>query len=147
VTVLGTRFAVARLSNKIRISVEHGLVRVAAGPFWRRQSLRLEDGQVAELDLAQGHLALQKVDRKADAAFSFEQGLLMFDRADLMEVAETLSRYRTTPVRAAVHGLGASPRITAGVPVPDIESFIDLLPEIASVEVRRRGDAVELSGR
>ncbi|MGP1616035.1 MAG: FecR family protein [Pollutimonas bauzanensis] len=148
ITVLGTRFAVTRLRETIRVSVDHGLVQIAAGPFWRRQYLQLEAGQVAELRLATSeNIALKKVDRKADAAFSFEHGILMFDRADLGEVAETLSRYRKTPVRVAARGTGAGPRITAGVPAAQIESFIDLLPQIASVSVRRRGDEVELGAR
>ena len=70
----------------------------------------------------------------------------MFDHADLAEVAETLARYRAGPVRLG-SSAAAGPRITAGVPIERVESFIDLLPDAAAVRVRRNGAAVVLSTR
>lgn len=150
VTVLGTRFVVNRLSSGIRVSVDHGRVRVEAGPFWRRQRTVLEAGRVAELSLRQDGSAgaLEPVSRKAADAFAFERGLLVFDNADLAEIAETLSRYRQQPVRVAQNGSGtAAPRIVAGIQANDIEGFIDLLPRLGPIEVRRERDGVWLRAR
>lgn len=148
ITVLGTRFAVNRLAGRVRVSVDRGTVRMDGGPFWRRQHLVLEAGQVGELVAAPGTASvLQRIGRRAGTAFEFEQGMLVFERADLAEVAETLSRHRKAPVRAVPGRAGSDPRITAGVPSAGIESFIDLLPSVMAVAVRREGDEVVLSPR
>jgi transmembrane sensor len=138
------------LANKVLISVDHGRVQVDTGSFRNRQSLVLEDSQVAEVTLADDDkpAILKTVDRKAADAFSFERGVLMFDQADLAEIAETLSRYRKTPVRVRSGKPGAaSPRIVAGIHADDVESFIDMLPRLAPVTVSREGDQVWLGMR
>lgn len=150
VTVLGTRFVVNRLSDSIRVSVDHGRVQVEAGPFWRRQRTLLEAGQVAELSLREDGSAgqLEPVARKAADAFAFERGLLVFDNAGLAEIAETLSRYRQQPVRVAQNGAGsAAPRIVAGIQTSDVEGFIDMLPRLGPIEVRRESNGVWLRAR
>lgn len=150
VTVLGTRFAVNRLSDSIRVSVDHGRVQVEAGPFWRRQRILLEAGQVAELSLHEDGLAgtLKPVARKAADAFAFERGMLVFDDAGLVEIAETLSRYRQQPVRVMPGAAGAAaPRIIAGIQTNDVEGFIDMLPRLGPIEVRREPDGVWLRAK
>ncbi len=148
VTVLGTRFAVARFNGKVRVSVARGRVQIDAGSFWRRQQLTLGAGQVAEVTVqaSQGP-RLRLVGRKASEAFEFETGMLVFDDADLAEVAETLNRYRRGVIRVTEHNFAPLPKITAGVPAANVEQFIDLLPTIASVNVRRSGADVELTAR
>ncbi len=134
VTVLGTRFAVARFDDVTRVSVDHGRVQVETGSFWRRQTLLLQDGQVAETALAEGEAGPpQTVNRQAAAGFAFESGAIPFEQASLDEVAATLSRYRTAPVRVAASKPGGAPRITALVQGNNVEGFFHLLPRIASV--------------
>ncbi len=151
VIVLGTRFAVSLLADRTRISVDHGRVRVETGPFWRRRFVLLEEGEVAELavpreEASQDALTwepwepLAKVRRDAAGAFAFEQGFIDLQGAGLAEIAETFSRYRNAPVRAAPGHGGNEPRITASVNVADAESFLYLLPRMAAVEVRQGTD-------
>jgi transmembrane sensor len=129
VRVLGTRFVVNRLPDRLRISVDHGTVQVdsLSRPGER---LMLEAGHVAEVS-ADGRL--QRLSRAAGDAFSFQDGSLVFDQADLTEVAATLSRYRQAPVRASN---GKSPRISAVVQLSDIDGFLHSLPKVLPVRLR-----------
>lgn len=149
VTVLGTRFAVNRLADRVRVSVDHGTVRVTSGPFWRPQALELTAGEVAEVAVAgdQAPGLPRRVDHKAADAFAFGSGVLVFDRAGLSEIAECLTRWRRAPVRVAAGRTGADPRVTAGIQITDVEQFIDLLPRIAPVAVSREGEQVVLRAR
>ncbi len=145
ITVLGTRFAVARFSDLVRVSVDHGRVAVQAGPFWRRQVLLLQDGQVAELQTeTAGDAILREIRRPAADGFAFEQERIVFDKASLGEIAETLSRYRSRPVRAKP-GAGPAPAITAVVHLSEIDGFLATLPQISPVSVADEDGSTWLS--
>ncbi len=140
VTVRGTRFAVTRLTDRTRVSVDHGRVEVETGPFWRRQRLLLQDGEVAELrhpGTEAGRLI--RVEYDAARAFAFEHGFIDLQNAGLAEIATTFSRYRKAPVVLAGPASSDS-RITASVNVADVEGFLRLLPKMAAVEVRFEPD-------
>lgn len=144
VTVLGTRFAVNRLSHLVRVGVDHGRVRVEAqGAAGANASpLVLSDGQVAEV-LAGGQP--QHSQRHAGDAFSFADGYIRFERASLHEIAETLSRYRKSPVTAS--SAATEPHITAVVKLSRIDQFLKQLPLIAPVTVDDGGQSVRLAPR
>ncbi|MED5611039.1 FecR domain-containing protein [Pseudomonas sp. JH-2] len=137
VRVLGTRFVVERLEPQVQVSVAEGRVEFSSAG----QRMVLERDQVGELD-AQGKLHL--LQRSAASAFSFSNGSLAFDRANLGEIAANLSRYRETPVKALQP---ASRSITAVVQLADVESFLALLPELADVRIEERGGATLLVPR
>ena len=150
VTVLGTRFAVNRLPSLVRISVDHGRVRVEPDKVSAdttvpaaqlgqtsgnasdasSQARILVNGQVLEVFANQSNVL---VNRPASDAFAFMQGRLVFDRADAEEVAVTLSRYRQKPVIAQ----GKQVRnLSANINIHDIESFIHGLPNIAPIKIQ-----------
>lgn len=130
VTVLGTRFVVNKLSKLVRISVDHGRVQVESKQ--PQNTLILTNGQVAEITKAK---APALVNRNAADAFSFIQGKLVFVAANIDEVAETLSRYRSTPIDTQ----GESPNnISAVINIKEAEGFLDGLPNIANVEIRKQ---------
>ncbi|CAD5107254.1 FecR family protein [Zestomonas carbonaria] len=141
VRVLGTLFVVNRLPDRLQVSVDHGLVQVdnLARPG---ESLRLEAGQVAEVD-ADGHL--RRLSRAASDAFAFQRGSLVFDQADLAEIAASLSRHRQQPVRAATGAEG--PRISAVVQLADVEGFLQALPAIAPVRLHDESGTTVLQAR
>lgn len=140
VTVLGTRFAVARLVGRTRVCVDHGRVEVETGPFWRRQRLLLQDGEAAELRNPGAETGqLTRIEYDAARAFAFENGFIDFQNAGLGEIAATFSRYRKAPVVLAGTATRDS-RITASVNVADVEGFLRLLPKMAAVEVRFEPD-------
>lgn len=146
VTVLGTRFAVNRLTDLVRVSVDHGRVRVEAqddSGSPRFEPIILNDGEVAEVNYGEKP---QRIQRNAHDAFAFHGGTLVFDKAALGEIAETLSRYRKLPVRAQASP-ASSAQITAVVQVRDIEKFLKVLPHIAPVSVHETASETQLAGR
>ncbi|MFD1122063.1 FecR family protein [Methylophilus flavus] len=133
VTVLGTRFAVNQLSKKVRISVDHGRVQVARADG-AKTGLILHDGEVAEI--MQGNAPL-KVNRYASDSFSFASGRIVFDQADMFEVADTLSRYRPQSVTASFAG-EHTPKVNAVLKTVEIEDFIRTLPRSVPVALKTR---------
>lgn len=143
ITVLGTRFAVNRLQELVRVSVDHGRVRVeptleqathesGVGPTENplRTSREITNGQVAEV---YPNHTMVLVNRPASDAFAFLNGRLVFDRADINEVAYTVSRYRLKPVQAQ----GRQVRnISADINIQDIDQFLRGLPNIAPVKLQ-----------
>lgn len=151
ITVLGTRFAVNRLENLVRVSVDHGRVRVeptlepgaeaahapgaitADNPLITAREIitrEITNGQVVEV---YPNHAMVLVNRPASDAFAFLNGRLVFDRADINEVAYTVSRYRLKPVQAQ----GRQVRnISADINIHDIDQFLRGLPNIAPVKLQ-----------
>lgn len=146
VTVLGTRFVVNRLNKLSRISVDHGSVKVEAQAnqdLAAAPAIVLHDGEVAEVNATQPP---QRIARNAANAFSLTQGIINFEQADLEEIAETLSRYRQTPVHVNTgNQQGKVPHITAVVKIAEIEGFINVLPHIAPVQIERHSNETLLS--
>jgi len=138
VTVLGTRFVVARDARELRVSVERGSVRMDN----ERGSLVLGAGQVASNDAASAPRLLP-ID--AANAFAFERGRLVLQQAGLEEIASSLSRYRRQPVRVEA-GKG-QPRIDAVVQLDDVEGFLQALPSIAPIAVSERDGVTWLRAR
>lgn len=138
ITVLGTRFAVNQLSKKVRVSVDHGRVHVARADGTEK-TLILENGEVAEI--SQETIIPVKVNRHAEDSFSFTSGRIVFDHADMFEVADTLSRYRQRPVNAVFFG-DETPKVNAVLKVADIEDFIQMLPNSVPVMLKNRPESL-----
>jgi transmembrane sensor len=142
VVVVGTRFAVARRGESLRVSVARGRVRLLRAGQPQADALELTAGEVA---LAAADAPARRVARKAADTMAWERGVLVFDGATLDEIAHRLSRYLGEPVRAEPGEAG--PRITAVVQLADIEGFLRNLPAIAPVRVERGADGVLLAPR
>jgi len=134
IKVLGTRFAVNKLSQLVRVSVDHGSVQVESkAPV---SSIILRNGQVAEVaqDAATG---LQTVKLKKNVAadyFKFATGTVVFNQADIVEIADVLSRYGQRKVTAQGD---STEKISAVLNTKDIDTFINTLPKIANVTVKQ----------
>ena len=146
VTVLGTRFAVNHLKNLVRVSVDHGRVRVesqdSAGNVLA-QPVILNGHQVAEVIQ---HSQPRKVDRAYEDGFSFEEGIISFDNADLTEIAETIARYRVQPIIVSAVD-GNETRISARVSVGNIEGFLNRLPKLMPVSLKHESDKTIITGQ
>lgn len=135
ITVLGTRFAVNRLQQVVRVSVDHGRVKVepkeeAAPAAITPLAREITNGQVLEV---YANHAMVLVNRPASDAFAFLNGRLVFDRADTGEIADTVSRYRQKPVQSQ----GRQVRnISADINIQDIDQFLRGLPNIAPVRLQ-----------
>ena len=136
VTVLGTRFAVNKLKQLERVSVDHGKVQVLNKQ--NQQGLILQNNQVAEIN-QHGLQARPQV--SAQDYFRFISGTLVFNQASLSEIAETLSRYQQQPVTSDDR---SSEKISAVVAIKDSNSFIATLPRIANVRVHRSPEGIQL---
>lgn len=132
VRVLGTRFVVEKFDRRVQVAVARGRVAMAAGG----QQLELGADQVG-LYREQG--GLQRSDRKAAGAFGFSNGSLVFEQADLGEVVAGLSRYRAKALH--LEHAEVAQTITAVVQVADIEAFLQVLPQLAGVQVQERADS------
>lgn len=133
VRVLGTRFVVERLAPQVQVSVAEGRVAFAS----QGASMLLTRDQVAELD---GAGQLHRLQRSAASAFSFAEGRLTFEGANLGEIAAALSRYRGVPLKALQPQAHA---ITAVVQIADLEHFVTLLPQLAPIRLQNQ-DGVTL---
>ena len=144
VTVLGTRFAVNRLKHLVRVSVDHGSVRVESQESADNatQSVTLTNNQVAEVI---NHHP-RKVNRSAEDGFSFEQGVVTFDNADLAEITETIERYRSKPITLRAVDVPES-RISARVSVKNIEGFLLRLPKLFPVHLRNEPGETVITGQ
>lgn len=144
VTVLGTRFAVNRLADRIRVSVERGAVKLdTARWWWPTPEMVLTAGQVAEIALqeesAQAPAQPRRIERPADDAFAFQNGQAVFRTASLGEIVETLSRYYPTPIWLDPDLAAAPGRINAVVQTAKIDAFLETLPYAMPLATRRDG--------
>ena len=146
ITVLGTRFAVNRLKNLVRVSVDHGRVRVESQEPTENANahpITLTNNQVAEvIQNAQP----RKVDRSAEDGFSFEQGIVTFDNADLAEITETIARYRAQPIILSSVD-GTESRISARVSADNIEGFLSRLPKLLPVQLHNESGETIITGQ
>lgn len=146
ITVLGTRFAVNKFNSKVRISVDHGTVRVEPTQYdvsdndsksrYAEHVLTLRDNEVAEISILG---TSQRVARPAADAFGFEKGIIAFDQADLEEITETLSRYRQ-PLVTARQAPDKNIKVTAVVQTQHVERFLRQLPVISPLSVQYADD-------
>ena len=127
ITVLGTHFAVNKLSKLVRVSVDHGKVQVESKNDGSK--ITLHNGQVAEILSGQN---VQYKNAPAADYFSFAKGKVTFNQADMVEIADVLSRYRQQGV--LVQG-NTQEKISAVFEIKDTETFINTLPQIASVNI------------
>ena len=142
VTVLGTRFAVNNFSTFVRVSVDHGRVKIepqgesanALAP------LLLVDGEVAEIKLGE---TIKRVSRPADDAFSFEDNVIVFKDAGFDEIAETLSRYRSPKVISTIDDQQKG-HITAVVQKRNVEKFLHNLPSLADIKLVEASDQTKI---
>lgn len=135
ITVLGTRFAVNRLQQLVRVSVDYGRVQVDtvdANGRVIKMPIILMNGQVAEVRQNQ---APKRTAQLASDAFGFTQGIISFEKAGLEEIAETLSRYRK-PAVVVQTPITNDAQITAIIKVKEVEKFIANIPDIAAVKVQ-----------
>lgn len=141
ITVLGTRFAVNRLKKMVRISVDHGTVRVEqrnADGTINPDFLILRDGEVAEVEnMSKKPVHVQ---RQASDAFAFQKGMVIFEEAGIEEIAETLSRYRRLPI-IVEQPINRKVHISSMLKTDSIETFINQLPEMAPINILQTNQA------
>ncbi|MBP2300750.1 FecR family protein [Azospirillum picis] len=134
--VVGTRFAVRRMENATRVSVEEGTVEVqcpdgAAGPG---DGLRLTAGEVARYQ--PDRCPVREAGVSVARATAWRDGHVVFDDRTLREVVDELNRYRSGPILLLGEDLGLR-RITGVFDIRDPERALSAIEQVLPVRIRR----------
>jgi len=137
VTVTGTRFNVRRDAGQVSVAVESGSVEVAGGKWWNRKVRRLSAAQSVQVASSAAVSEVSKAN--IEMLTAWRQGKVIFNAAPLATIVAEMNRYRAQPVRlqsAALQGL----RVAGVFNTDDPDAFLDVLPSLAPVMVRRLPD-------
>lgn len=140
VTVLGTRFAVRRDGDAVRVSVIEGRVRVEDATSDRGTAAIVTAGDVA---VARG-TSLLVIDRSpavVEGALSWRTGMLTFDRTTLADAAAEFNRYNRQRLTIADER-AARLRIGGSFEATNVAAFARLLRSAFGLQVREQGDAI-----
>ncbi|MDY6922351.1 MAG: FecR domain-containing protein [Pseudomonadota bacterium] len=141
VEVLGTAFDIRRDTNRTRINVTRGVVRVSDLDDASHQ-VRLTKGQAVTRTDASG--ALEVTAGRTEPP-GWRTGQLTYDNRPVSEVVADLNRAYPTPVMA----VGGADRIrfTGVLVLDDQASVLRRIEAFAPVVAERRGDRIELRPR
>ncbi|WP_165789543.1 FecR family protein [Billgrantia endophytica] len=134
VKVVGTRFAVERDGEQVKVTVEEGRVAVSGDRSPENaESIVLDAGQ--QIVVSDGMLGVPS-DIDAWVQFAWRRGQVVFDQAGIAEVVAQLERM--LPGRVLFDGdrLG-SLRLSGSFPGDDPTALLDALDSALGVEVRR----------
>jgi len=138
ITVVGTAFNVHAGPPRLRVQVQEGRVSVLPDrddPAAVALVLGADTG-VAIDPLTARHQALRV---EADGVGDWRRGQVRFRRAPLGEVVQELSRYLGRPVTLASPALAHLP-VSAFFATATPEAFVELLPDLVPVRVKRQAD-------
>lgn len=146
IRVVGTRFDVRRVLDKVKISVEEGIVEVthqqrkkldkpsgqavAAG-----RTQRLVKGQQVRLNAA--NMSAINVVPEANLG-SWRNGQLAYNNAPLSELVADINRYRQGRISLSDNTLGDL-RITSSFAITQLDTVVELLEQSLPVTVRKDG--------
>lgn len=144
ITDLGTKFAVRGNAQHLVVTLVEGRARVES-----------EGKNSASAVLAPGDVAVATVDtvsvtKKAPATLSdqlaWRQGMLVFNRATLAEVAEQFNRYNSRKIVIA-DPKAAKLALMGKFPVNDVDLFGRVANAVLGVKVIHRGDEIIVSSK
>lgn len=152
VTVMGTRFAVERQGERVRVDVERGRVRVARHDAERAA----RTGSIlsaVELGANEGLIIDQRADapnaglrRASTAAAPWREGRLSFDATPLAEILERLSRH--LPRSITVDPRVAALPVTAEIRIAGADAWLrHVLPQALPVETIQTTDGIHIAPR
>jgi transmembrane sensor len=137
IRVVGTQFNVQIASEDVRVSVLRGRVEVS-GSNDKRPPVPLVVGEAAKLSERVTRFAVVASDIGA-----WRAGQVIFRNQPLAEVLKEVGRYRTEPIVLASDTLGKR-RLSGVFNIDNPESFLDALPQILPVAIRRKPDGTVL---
>ncbi|MFJ4195417.1 FecR family protein [Pseudomonas sp. NPDC089534] len=137
VTVTGTRFDVRRDPAQTRVAVEQGTVRVQGRNAPDNAFVSLTAGLGTHVD-AQGTVAPAYAVNPAELT-AWRSGKLVFNNANLSDVAAQVSRYRDKPLKVSGPAV-ANLRLTSVFRTDNTDALLKALPNILPVAVRTLAD-------
>lgn len=148
VVAVGTRFAVRRDGDGVRVVVTEGLVRLesAPGPDGRRQPTTLLPAGSVALAGDDGVVVQSGTVEQAERMLSWRDGFLAFHDTPLAVAAAEFNRYNARKIVIGDPSV-ASMRIGGSFRWSNTEAFVRLLERGFPVRAERRVDAIVLHGQ
>ena len=140
---LGTEFDVLRSRGELRVTVRSGQVDVGPAGGTAGEAVALTPGR--QLVHYAGAATSDVAQVNPDDAFGWRSGRLIYRDRPLAEVAEDLSRYYATPVRA--DGGAASLRFSGVLKIADEPADIDRLAALVPVSANTQDGVIVLKER
>ncbi|MDR6674483.1 FecR domain-containing protein [Xanthomonas sp. 1678] len=145
VIAVGTRFAVRRDADALRVVVTEGTVRLESAAHPQAPPTLLAAGSIA-LAGPHGVLVRRVPLAEAERALDWRNGYLTFDDTPLQAAVAEFNRYNTVKLRVADAGAGAL-RVGGNFRWSNTEAFVRLLEQGFPIRAERRGDQVLLHSR
>lgn len=145
VTDLGTKFLIRKESDRLKVALIEGRARLESGdaqtPAKRVAILVAGDEAVATArTMSVTRKALQDMQNE----LGWQHGVLVFHRANLVDVAEEFNRYNRRKIVIADSGAAARV-INATLPVNDVAAFARMARNFLGLHVDENGDQVVIS--
>lgn len=132
VEVTGTRFNVRVSPQQMQVVVESGSVQVSSGPWWAPERQTLSAGQGVQAESGKAALAL--AEHSLDNALAWQRGKIVIDDLPLEQALVEINRYLPIPAQL-VSPKSKTYRVSGVFSIQDPQSFIQMLPELAPVQV------------
>lgn len=141
---LGTRFVVREDGARVKVALLEGSARVETGSAGAGiGSALLKPGDEA-VATAQGVSVTRKSPHKLNSELGWRRGVLVFQHATLVEVANEYNRYNTRKIVIGDAGAGAR-IITATLPTNDVAGFARMARNFLGLHVEDRGSEIVIS--
>ncbi|HEY0958292.1 MAG TPA: FecR domain-containing protein [Novosphingobium sp.] len=134
VTVIGTKFAVARTNGETTVSVIEGRVKLEHASSPSREYIVLNRGEVGQAVPDSLYLSSINV-RKLQNSVAWRNGFIIFDDSTIEEVAEKFNLYNERKIEFA-SDTSKSIRIEGMLRLGNIEGFARMLAENYGIQVR-----------
>ena len=145
VIAVGTRFAVRRDADALRVVVTEGMVRLESAAHPQAPPTLLPAGSIA-LAGPHGVLVRRVALAEAERALDWRNGYLTFDDTPLQAAVAEFNRYNTVKLRVADANAGAL-RVGGNFRWSNTEAFVRLLEQGFPIRAERQGDQVLLHSR
>ncbi|PPU97996.1 DUF4974 domain-containing protein [Xanthomonas hyacinthi] len=145
VVAVGTRFAVRRDADALRVVVTEGTVRLESAAHPKAPPTLLPAGSIA-LAGPHGVLVRRVALAEAERALDWRNGYLSFDDTPLQAAVAEFNRYNTVKLQVADAGAGAL-RVGGNFRWSNTEAFVRLLEQGFPIRAERHGDQVLLHSR
>ena len=142
VSVLGTAFEIRLDREKVRVSVNHGQVGVAAKEA--ESTWALSAGERISYSHTAGFSVIDRFEATTDLAWL--DGRLAYQDAALADIIADVNRYHDTPVRIAGDEVRAI-RVTTSFPIDQTDTFLSGLEVSHGLFLHSAGDTLVLSRR
>ncbi len=144
ITDLGTKFVVRRESQKLKVAVVEGYVRLSASDGASHQKAAiLRAGEIA-LAIAGRLSVTNQSDNMLNEELGWRRGVLTFHHERLADAVAEFNRYNTQKLAVVDSSVGRL-QIGGTFPIANVKEFADSAKEILGLNIIRRGNEVVIT--